>query len=162
VSPLLLGFMIDSKKVTSLCEETLRDFGGFLVEVSIDEHNNINILADTDEGITIEQLKMVSRNVEGNLDREKEDYTLTVSSPGLGRPLDVYRMYVKNIGREVKVKTTADKKYQGILDVIDENTIELSWKTREPKPVGKGKVAVEKKERIAMQDIKETRLKISI
>ncbi|MCC5918167.1 MAG: ribosome assembly cofactor RimP [Cryomorphaceae bacterium] len=154
--------MIDKQKVAALCEEALSAFDGFLVELTVDEHNNIQVLADTDAGITIEQLKQVSRNVEGNLDRETADFMLTVSSPGLSRPLDSYRMYRKNDGREVKVKTKTGEKLTGILEVIDEQTIELRWTTREPKPIGKGKVTVEKNQRLALDEIQETKLKISI
>lgn len=154
--------MIDSNRIRILCEETLETFNGFIIEISVDEHNNIEVLADTDSGITIEELKRISRHVEGSFDREKDDFKLTVSSPGLSRPLTVFRQFIKNQGREVKVKTLSGDKHEGEMTVIDDKTIELKWTTREPKPIGKGKVTVEKQIRIALQDIAETKIKISI
>lgn len=154
--------MIDNKRIQTLCEEALAPIDGFFIDISVDEHNNIQVLADTDAGITIEELKGISRHIESAFDREVEDFQLMVSSPGLTRPLTVYRQYVKNIGRDVKVKTIAGEKYIGTMKVVDEEGIELFWKTREPKPVGKGKVTVEKQQRIAFSDIKETKINISI
>ena len=154
--------MIDSNRIRNLCEEALEPFNGFIIDVNVDEHNNIDVLADTDSGITIEELKRISRHVEGQLDRDQSDFKLTVGSPGLSKPLSVFRQYVKNQGREVKVKTKAGEKHEGEMTVVDDNTIELKWKTREPKPIGKGKVTVEKSIRIALEDIDETKIKISI
>ena len=39
--------------------------------------------------------------------------------------------------------------------------IHLSWKSREPKPLGKGKVTVEKNAEIAFENIKEAKVKIT-
>jgi ribosome maturation factor RimP len=154
--------MIDSNRIRNLCEEALEPFNGFIIDVNVDEHNNIEVLADTDSGITIEEIKKISRHIESQLDREKSDFKLTVGSPGLSRPLTVFRQYEKNQGREVKVVTKSGEKHEGEMTIVDNNTIELKWKTREPKPVGKGKVTVEKNIRIALEDIAETKIKISI
>ena len=42
----------------------------------------------------------------------------------------------------------------------NEKYIQLKWKTREPKPIGKGKVTVTKEATIALEDIKEAKVKI--
>ena len=47
----------------------------------------------------------VSRNIEHNLDREKEDFELSVSSPGLDQPFVVPQQYLKNIGRKISAIT---------------------------------------------------------
>ena len=70
------------------------------------------------------------------------------------------RQYKKNIGRNLEVKTNDDKTTEGQLVEADENTIQLTWKAREPKPVGKGKVTVTKEATIALNDIKEAKVKI--
>ncbi len=54
--------------------------------------------------LEINELKMINRAIEGALDREQEDFALTVSSPGLDRPLKLHRQYANNVGRWVKVK----------------------------------------------------------
>ena len=42
----------------------------------------------------------------------------------------------------------------------DEDKIVLNWKAREPKPIGKGKVTVDKTATISYKDIKEAKVKI--
>ena len=59
------------------------------------------------------------------------------------------RQYAKNIGRTLSVKLQSDKKIEGELTHADDSKITLEWKAREPKPIGKGKVTVNKKEELA-------------
>jgi len=46
-----------------------------------------------------------------------------------------------------------------LVEVTDEG-ITLFWKAREPKPIGKGKVTVEKQQTILLSEIKEAKVKI--
>jgi ribosome maturation factor RimP len=154
--------MIDIKHVAELSEKALSEFDGFLVEVKVDEANAITILADTDEGITIDQLKSLNRLVEAGLDREKEDFLLMVSSPGVSRPLEGERMYRKNIGRSVKVKTTDGETLKGELFEVTSEGFSIRWEEREPKPVGKGKVTVEKSRTLLFDQSRETKIQLSI
>ena len=45
---------------------------------------------------------------------------------------------------------------------IDENELVIEWKTREPKPIGKGKVTVNKKAVLPFDSIKQAKVKINI
>ena len=54
----------------------------------------------------------VSRHIEGNLDRDVEDYQLTAILQVL-IPFKVKEQYQKNIGREVKIKTINGDRYRG-------------------------------------------------
>ena len=47
-----------------------------------------------------------------------------------------------------------------MLAQVDELKILLEWKTREPKPVGKGKVTVQKQANIAYENIVEAKVMI--
>jgi ribosome maturation factor RimP len=47
-----------------------------------------------------------------------------------------------------------------MLTKVTEDTITLEWKTREPKPVGKGKITVQKKQEIAITDIEQAKVKL--
>ena len=60
----------------------------------------------------------------------------------------------------MKVKTE-EGEVEGTLVKVDEKGISLQWKTREPKPIGKGKVTVEKNATIAFENIKEAKVKIT-
>ena len=53
-----------------------------------------------------------------------------------------------------------NKKVEGLLKNVNEDQIELEWKAREPKPIGKGKVTVVKNETIQFSDILEAKVKI--
>ena len=53
------------------------------------------------------------------------------------------------------------KQLEGTLTSVNDKEISLRWKTREPKPVGKGKVTVEKNALVAFDSIKEAKVKIT-
>lgn len=99
---------------------------------------------------------MVSRHIESNFDREEEDFSLTVASSGLGEPLSVNRQYLKNVGKKVKVKLLEGEVLEGLMTSADDQEIKIEWKSREKKPIGKGKVTIVNKRTIAFSDIKET------
>lgn len=131
----------------------------FLIDLEILQDNKIAIVIDGDNGVPLNECIRVSRAVEGNLDREEEDFSLEVSSPDITKPLKVKRQYAKNKGRTLKVKTE-EEIFEGKLEEVSDDGILLTWKTREPKPVGKGKVTVEKKENIAYNNIVEAKVKL--
>ncbi len=134
----------------------------FLVDWSISPDNSIEILVDGDEGLSIDEIVRISRHVEHNLDREENDFSLNVSSAGVGNPLVLPRQYKKNIGRILKItKADGGKEVEGELISADEDGIALKWTVREPKPIGKGKHTVEKEERIIYKDIKKAIVKIT-
>jgi ribosome maturation factor RimP len=46
------------------------------------------------------------------------------------------------------------------LSHLEEKHIVLEWKAREPKPIGKGKVTVQKRATISYQDIEKAQIKL--
>lgn len=134
----------------------------FLVAWKISPDNAIEILVDGDEGVSIDEIVRISRHVEHNLDREESDFSLNVSSAGIGSPLVLPRQFKKNIGRTLKVTfQEGGKDLEGELFSADEDGIFLKWTVREPKPVGKGKHNVQKEQRINYTDIKKAIVKIT-
>ena len=95
--------MTDKEHIKGLIEEFIKGTGLFLVAVKVSSANRITVLADKNEGITIEECVAIHRHIENNLDREKEDFELQVSSPGLDLPFGVIEQYIKNQGRKVEV-----------------------------------------------------------
>jgi ribosome maturation factor RimP len=151
---------MDQKLVTKLVDEAiLENESLFLIELSFLAGNKIKIIVDGDEGVSIKECIRISRHVEHNLDREEEDFGLEVTSPDISHPLRVRRQYLKNMNRILKVKTE-DQELEGTLVSANDKEISLRWKTREPKPIGKGKVTVEKNASIAFSSIKEAKVKI--
>ena len=107
--------MIAKDKVIALAKEKALDMGCFLVDVKVSMNNNITILFDNQEGVLLDDCLKMSRHIEGSLDREIEDYQLSVCSPGAFNPFMVEQQYQKNIGKEILVKLINGKKVSGIL-----------------------------------------------
>lgn len=132
----------------------------FLIEFSLKEGNKIYVEVDGDKGVNLKECIRISRHIEHNLDREEEDFSLEVTSPDLSKPLTVLRQYKKNIGRILTLKTVESNKYEGKLTQVENDEIVLEWKTREKKPIGKGKVTVVKTAQIKFNNIQEAKVKI--
>ncbi len=147
-------------QVEELLEKALKENKKlFLVNFSITPDNIIRIVLDGDEGVNLKDCIAISRAIEHNLDREEHDFSLEVTSAGAAEPIVMARQYPKNIGRKLIVKTATDN-YEGNLTEATENSITLEWKEREPKPVGKGKVTVQKRKKIALSEIDEAKVKL--
>lgn len=149
--------MISKQLVTDLIEERIAGTDIFLVSLSISSSNSIKVVVDADSGVSIEKCISVSRNIEHNLDREDEDFSLEVTSFGLGEPLQLKRQYNKNIGRNLIITLNDESKLKGKLQLVEENqiTIERELTKKEIKE-GINAVVV-----IAFKDIKETKIEIS-
>lgn len=143
-------------KVSNLIAEELGNNSSlFLVDLSISESYKITVTLDGDNGITLQDCIDVSRAVENNLDREEQDFSLEVASAGVSSPLKLVRQYKKNIGRNLKVKTTTSETIEAKLEAADDDKITLTWTAREPKKIGKGKETVTHQREIPYSEIKE-------
>ena len=132
----------------------------FLIDLSINENNQIRVIIDGDEGVKVEDCMAVSRGIEHNLDREETDFSLEVLSAGVSEPLTLLRQYKKNIGRKINIRTESET-IEGNLTAANESSITLQWKTREPKPIGKGKVTVQKEAIVPYKNIVEAKVMIT-
>lgn len=149
------------EKVLQLLEDALDTNPNlFLIDFQIDANNNIKIIIDGDDGVAVDDCITVSRAIEHNIDREEFDFSLEVASSGASSPLTKKRQFKKHIGRILEIKTIDGNSFEGTLTSISDNDIEIKWKSREPKPVGKGKITVEKSATISFDDLKECKVKI--
>ncbi|MTG96733.1 MULTISPECIES: ribosome assembly cofactor RimP [Myroides] len=149
-------------KVQGLIDQAFEEYTDlFLIDFTISADNKIVVIIDGDQGVTLQNCIDVSRAIEHNLDREEEDFALEVASAGAAAPLKLLRQYPKNIGRKLKVITTEQEKIEATLESVGDDSIVLKWKAREPKPIGKGKVTVEKEAIIPFDKIKEASVIIS-
>ena len=79
------------------------------IETSIHGHKNkynIKVIADTEEGITLEECQKISREISDIIFRKDlifGDYRIDVSSPGLDKPLQYIYEYKRNIGKNLIV-----------------------------------------------------------
>ena len=60
----------------------------------------------------------------------------------------------------MSVKTIEGEKIEGTVVSADDKLVNLEWKAREPKPIGKGKVTVVKTAAIDYKSIQEAKVKI--
>lgn len=118
--------MISKELITSLVEESLRNTDLFLVEVKVKPSNVIEVYVDADSAVNIDQCVAVSRYVEGKLDRDAEDFELSVYSWGLSGALKLDRQLQKYVGQEVEVKTKEQGKFQGKLIAFNMETVEIA------------------------------------
>ena len=132
----------------------------FIVSKHISQGLDINLTIDGDELVNISDCIDLSRAIEHNLDREEMDFSIKVQSPGADEPLLFIRQYNKHIGRTLKIKTKEDK-FEGKLDKVDNNSVSISWKAREAKPVGKGKTTVSYNKEINFDEIEQAQIKLT-
>lgn len=134
----------------------------FVVDWNLSADNDIKVCVDGDQGVDIESVIAISRAIEHHpdMDRDREDFSISVSSPGADAPLKQPRQYAKHVGRVLKVATNAGEEFTGTLTDAGNDGITLEWTAREPKPVGKGKHTVTYTKAVSFADIKKAKVVI--
>lgn len=150
--------------IEEIIETGIRELGfedTYVVEVKV-KGKKIEIFVDSDEGINLQKCQRLSRWIEATLDENSmfgDEYTLEVSSPGVGTPLKLQRQYPKNIGKTIEVKYGEGMHVKGTLTNVGPESIEVSFETK-VKEGKKTKKVMEIRE-IKFEDIIESRIKIS-
>lgn len=130
----------------------------FLVEIKVKPINNIKIYLDADAGLGIEKCIKINRALYKIMEEmgiyPDGDFSLEVSSPGIGEPLKLLRQYQKNKNRAVEVQTIDGSNLTGKLLEVTENQITVE--TTE----GKGKKMLVKNIEISFSNIKQTKVLI--
>ncbi|AZA78958.1 ribosome assembly cofactor RimP [Chryseobacterium sp. G0186] len=133
--------------------ETRQDL--FLIDLKFSTGDDITVILDGDNGVTLQDCLDASRAVEFNMDREEHDFSLQVMSAGLSEPLSTPRQFKKNLGREIEVMLEDSSKIEGELSKVDDEKITLILRYRKPKDIGKGKVDAEEEKEISYSEIKK-------
>jgi len=120
--------MITTEGITELVNQHIKGTDIFLVEILVKPGNAVTVHVDRPEGISIKECVKISRFLNEVMDREVEDYSLEVSSPGLGGPFRVKQQYEKNIGHEIEVLYTDGIKVKGKLEKVGDRGIVLKLK----------------------------------
>lgn len=149
--------MLKDKVIALLNNGLAENESIFLIDFKMSSDNKIKVILDGDHGVSVQDCMNISRAIEHNLDREEEDFSLEVASAGAASPIVMPRQYKKNIGRKLEVRTNGVS-LEGDLTEATEDSITLEWKSRELKPIGKGKVTVQNKQEIAISDIQEAKV----
>lgn len=107
--------MITEATVRALIDEKIEGTDQFIVSIKVLPTNRIQVYVDALGGLNVKDCVNISRQIEGNLDREVEDYELQVSSPGLTEPFQHPLQYKKNVGRDIKLTTINGQSVKGEL-----------------------------------------------
>lgn len=120
----------------------------------------VEVFIDRDGGISFDYCQKVSRYLESIFDEELpfgEDYTLDVSSPGVGSPLKLPRQYINNIGRTIEVITDSEK-FKGILTEADDVKIKVTYEEKIKE--GKKNIKMQIEKSVMYTEILEAKIKI--
>lgn len=149
--------MIDITEIRSFIEKELEGTDYFLVDVKIKPENYIEVEIDSDSPVSIEECERLTRAIEGEFDRDKEDYTLEVGSAGITSPFKVKRQYLKYLGQEVEVLKKDGKKLVGILKSADDTSFSIVSKEKVKKPDSKRPVIEDVEHTLGYDDVKQTK-----
>jgi len=129
----------------------------FIIDLDISPDNNINVIIDGTTPVPLEECIRITREVEEQVDKDQHNYALTVGTFDITQWFEDPRQFRKNINRKLKVKTDEGEWEGRLIDVTDSGIV-LETKTREPKPVGKGKHTVVKQHVIPFENIKKAKV----
>ena len=132
--------------------------GCFLVDVSVSKDNDIVVTIESENGkIELDDCVALSRYFESQFDREKEDYSLTMTSAGLDQPFKVLKQYLKAVGTKVEVQLKGGKKMVALLQAADQESITLKYSVKEAVEGKKKKELVEHEDRFTMDQVNAVR-----
>jgi len=112
--------MIKAENIRGLIENDLCEKGFFLIDIQVKPSGKIVVIADNFKGITLDDCVSITQMIESKIDRNREDYELEVSSPGLDNPLKLPVQYKKNAGRFIRIVTTEGDTREGRIKEADD------------------------------------------
>lgn len=119
--------MLQKAEIQQVIEPYLQEHGLFLVNIGISARNDIEIYVDRMSGeVSIDDCAAINDIFENAFDREKEDYSLMVSSAGLDMPFMVARQFEKFMGSQVQITLKKGGWVKGTLTGYSEQGIELT------------------------------------
>lgn len=147
--------MRKTEEIKDIVQQLLEGSELFLVEAQLSPKNEITVFIDSPTGVDVATCIRISKQLEEKLNRETEDFELTVSSAGIGYPFKVAGQYLKNLGKQVEVKTTDGSRFTGILRQYDGEKIVLEYEEKIQVEGKKKKETIKKQRDIALSDIKQ-------
>ena len=149
--------MIDKKFLITHAEQFLENSDNYLVDVIVNSGNIISIEIDNINGVNIDDCIELSRYLESKLNRDEEDFELTVGSVGLTTPFKTLRQYQKNIGNEVEVLTKKGQKLSGVLKSASDDEFEITISKKVRAEGAKRKTEVSEDLQFRYEEIKHTK-----
>lgn len=134
----------------------------YIVELKEFVGKRIEVYVDSDSGLDIKKCQQINRYLGVLWDTNPEigeKYDLEVSSPGISRPLQLPRQYIKNIGRDLKVIKKDNSESVGLLKAANQDGIVLEYLTK----TKEGKKTIKKivEENIEYNNIQSATIKLA-
>ena len=146
--------MITKEQIIELADEALKETDRFVVDLTVSKSNVINIYIDADSSVTIDHCVELSSFIESSLDREVEDFELSVSSAGIDYPLLKHRQLNKYIEKNLEITNNEGIKKTFKLISFNEEQIKVQEATI--KILGKlKKITYSGETELLFKDIKE-------
>lgn len=123
--------MIDCKKIIEIANRKLAESELFVVDCTCSPANEIELLIDSETSVDIDACVELSRAIEAEMDRDQEDFSLTVASAGIGSELKDLRQFRKLIGKSVEVLLKNGTKILARLDEANEQGITISYEEKQ-------------------------------
>lgn len=153
--------MITTDRIKEVVTEVLNGSDIYLVHLKTTPDNKITVYIDNDTKINLVDCARISRAIETKMNRDLEDFELTVSSPGIDEPFKQMRQYTKRIGSQIAVVTKEGEKVIGKLESANDEGIVVQEKKTERVLGKKGKQTIINNINLNFNQIKETKLILS-
>jgi ribosome maturation factor RimP len=150
--------MITKENILKVVEEYAGDNGLFVVEVMVKKDNRVTVYVDSINGLQLDDCVKLTRYIESKFDREEEDYSLEVSSPGLDYPLHLQMQFQKNLNRELILQLDNGGSLTGKLKAHSKESLDIEYEkiTTEGKKKRK-EIVIEK---IPLASVKQAKIKV--
>lgn len=146
-----------TEEIKEIIETLLQGTELFLVDLKVSSDNSIEVFIDSLKGVTVASCVALSRQLEAKLDRETEDFDLTVFSAGIGFPFKVPQQYEKNLGNLIEVKLESGEKLQGVLKSYSDTSFVVECEEKVAVEGQKKKNIIKVEKEIPFSDTKEVR-----
>lgn len=154
--------ILNKENISKLLEGLLPAEDLFIVNVNVSESavkQKVTIVADGDNGISIDQCASISRRLARRIEETHGDeisYTLEVTSPGADQPLQFPRQYKRHVGRKLKVTLQDGSEKSGALTEVSDTGITILEETKD-----KGKKITTSPVQLSFGDIAKSTIIIS-
>ncbi|WP_032403218.1 ribosome maturation factor RimP [Rhodococcoides fascians] len=124
------------ERVVELLVDLVRERGYDLEDVNVvaaGKHSAVRIMVDREEGIDLDALPELSREISDAFDAVTDfgeaPYTLEVTTPGIDRPLTEPRHWRRARGRKVRIEL-AESKLDGRVGLLDGDSVTVVTKEK--------------------------------
>ena len=96
-----------------------------LIELNIPAEHRIEIFVDGETNVSIEQCASLMRDLRGRTAEALDPFQITISSPGLDKPLRHPLQFKKALNKSIEVLMLSGEKHQGVLQAHQDGLLKL-------------------------------------